>query len=325
MRFSVIIPIYNSENHLRKTLDSVCSQKYSDFEVVCINDGSTDNSLDILEHYQQQFPFVKIVNQENAGPSAARNKGLELAMGEYVMFCDSDDWYERNTILSELDAYINQQEQIVDVVYFPGNTNWGGNTECASGFAEKKYLEGWELLSDHCLQSQGTLLFFGSLYAFVYRLDVIRTHAISYNTSVSYSEDRLFVFDFLDKAEISIVYPKSCYFYNVHSDSLMTNKYLNERKIRDEFKVAEIMIKRKWSHNPTYEVKKYISSFYLSSIKNMLTMNECPKIRYVWALLPTITSVRRLIACIILFISPMLYRKVMKYENSIANCFNSCF
>ena len=115
MRFSIIIPVYNSEDYLQKTLDSICQQDFSDFEIICINDGSVDSSRSILIEYKKKYHNIILYDQPNSGPSVARNKGLELATGEYVLFCDSDDWFERITILSELNNYLVIQNEIIDV------------------------------------------------------------------------------------------------------------------------------------------------------------------------------------------------------------------
>lgn len=95
-RVSVIIPVYNAEKYLRECLDSVVNQTLKDIEIICVNDGSTDNSLQILEEYASQDNRIKIINQENQGAGAARNKGLEIAQGEYLSFLDADDYFELN-------------------------------------------------------------------------------------------------------------------------------------------------------------------------------------------------------------------------------------
>lgn len=92
-KVSVIIPIYNVEKYLRRCLDSVLAQTFTDIEIICINDGSTDGSAAILEEYAGKDSRIKIVNQENQGLSITRNKGLEIAVGEYIAFADSDDFY----------------------------------------------------------------------------------------------------------------------------------------------------------------------------------------------------------------------------------------
>lgn len=90
-RISIIIPVFNAERYLKECLDSVKNQTLADLEILCINDGSTDGSGEICAQYAVADPRFQVVNQPNAGQSAARNRGLELASGEYVMFVDSDD------------------------------------------------------------------------------------------------------------------------------------------------------------------------------------------------------------------------------------------
>ena len=93
---SVIMPVYNVEQYLRRSIESVLNQTFKDFELICINDGSTDNSLEILNEYATKDPRIQIINQENAGLSCARNSGLEIVQGEYIAFIDSDDFYATN-------------------------------------------------------------------------------------------------------------------------------------------------------------------------------------------------------------------------------------
>ena len=90
---SVVIPIYNTEQYLRQCLDSVVGQTLTDIEVICVDDGSTDGSPPILAEYAAQDSRFQIMTQENAGPGAARNSGLRVSSGEYLIFLDSDDWY----------------------------------------------------------------------------------------------------------------------------------------------------------------------------------------------------------------------------------------
>ena len=91
---SVIIPVYNGAAFLRQCLDSVLSQTFSDYELICVNDGSTDATLEIMKEYENIDNRMSILNQDNLGVSAARNRGLECAKGSYVIFLDGDDWFE---------------------------------------------------------------------------------------------------------------------------------------------------------------------------------------------------------------------------------------
>ena len=93
---SVVIPVYNIAAHLRQCLDSVVGQSLQDIEIICVDDGSTDESYAILEEYVRQDPRIRVIRQENAGPGVARNTGLQYATGEYLIFLDSDDWFEKD-------------------------------------------------------------------------------------------------------------------------------------------------------------------------------------------------------------------------------------
>lgn len=97
-KVSVIVPVYNAEQYLIKCLNSILAQSFSDFELICINDGSTDNSLILLKEYAEKDKRLKIINQENSGQSVARNKGLDIARGEYIYFVDSDDSIHEQTL-----------------------------------------------------------------------------------------------------------------------------------------------------------------------------------------------------------------------------------
>ena len=97
-KISIIIPVYNVENYIDDMLSSVCGQTYSELEILLIDDGSKDKSLEYCNKWQEKDTRVVVVHQENAGVATARNKGLELATGKYVMFMDSDDWIEKNMI-----------------------------------------------------------------------------------------------------------------------------------------------------------------------------------------------------------------------------------
>ena len=95
---SVIIPVYNAENYLEQCLDSVVNQTLKDIEIICVNDGSTDSSLNILEEYQQKDDRIIVITQENQGAGVARNQGLKVAAGEYLSILDADDFFELNML-----------------------------------------------------------------------------------------------------------------------------------------------------------------------------------------------------------------------------------
>ncbi|MDY3001340.1 MAG: glycosyltransferase [Romboutsia timonensis] len=105
---SIIIPIYNVEKYLTKCIESVINQTYKNLEIILVNDGSTDNSKDIINKYSLIDSRIKVINKKNGGLSDARNVGIEIAKGDYIAFLDSDDWVELN-MYEKLYSYIKQE------------------------------------------------------------------------------------------------------------------------------------------------------------------------------------------------------------------------
>lgn len=97
---SVVIPVYNASQYLRQCLDSVLEQTLEKIEVICVDDGSSDETPEILQEYAEKDSRIQIITQENAGPGVARNTGMSLVTGEYLIFLDSDDWFEKDFLES---------------------------------------------------------------------------------------------------------------------------------------------------------------------------------------------------------------------------------
>ncbi len=116
IKFSFIVPVYNVEKYLSRCLDSLLSQNYHCYEIICVNDGSPDNSADILNLYQKKYSNIYVINQDNKGLGAARNTGVKHATGDYVWFVDSDDWIEPDS-LNFLSNYI-AKEGTKDMILF---------------------------------------------------------------------------------------------------------------------------------------------------------------------------------------------------------------
>ena len=119
-KISVIIPAYNSENFIEESIDSVLRQTYTDFEIIVVNDGSTDNTLSILKGYEEKYSNITIINKENGGQGLARNLALTQASGEYILFLDADDFIEPVTLEVSLRKIEQQQSDFLmfDWKYF---------------------------------------------------------------------------------------------------------------------------------------------------------------------------------------------------------------
>lgn len=95
---SVVIPVYNAEKYLRQCVDSVLKQTYKNYEIILVNDGSSDSSGEICDNYASQYDFIKTIHKTNGGASTARNKGVKVAEGKYIFFLDSDDWITEDAL-----------------------------------------------------------------------------------------------------------------------------------------------------------------------------------------------------------------------------------
>ena len=112
MKISVIVAIYNCENYLTRCVESILNQTHSNLEIILVNDGSTDKSLDVIEQFAAKDNRIKIIDKENGGQSTARNIGLDIATGDYIAFVDADDYIEFNMFAVMMSAIINSNADI---------------------------------------------------------------------------------------------------------------------------------------------------------------------------------------------------------------------
>lgn len=148
MKFSIIIPLYNKAPYIRKALETVCAQTYRDYEIIVVNDGSTDDSAVVAESYLQHAEGIcyTIISQDNAGVAAARNRGVKHASGQYMAFLDADDWWEPDYLarMAELIAdYPQAGVYGCNYVYYkPGKTRVALNIPTGYINYSKAYYEG---------------------------------------------------------------------------------------------------------------------------------------------------------------------------------------
>lgn len=187
---SVIVPVYNAEGVVSRGADSVLTQSYQDFELILVDDGSTDNSGAICDNYAQQDRRVKVIHQENAGVSVARNAGLKVAQGEWVTFVDSDDMV-LDGFLESLVIAVNRDERI-DLAYC-GYAIVEGSTSIKT-FRSAIYI-GKEQLHD--VLSSTKLLYRCSPWAKLFRRSIITDNGLQFDENLTISEDRLFLYQYL--------------------------------------------------------------------------------------------------------------------------------
>lgn len=189
MKVSVIIPVYNAEKYLVECLDSIVHQTLSDIEIICVNDGSADNSLSILEFYSQKDSRIKIINQKNSGPGVARNTGINSAKGEYIFFVDSDD-----TIFPETLEKMYNKASLLDLdicVCRSYEYNIETKTQSLIPLGTKLPLK--EVFSSLDVNESIFLLFGGWPWDKLYRTALIKDNNIAF-PNLKNSEDTYFVY-----------------------------------------------------------------------------------------------------------------------------------
>ncbi|QCX53674.1 glycosyltransferase [Elizabethkingia sp. JS20170427COW] len=176
--FSVVIPLYNKENQIKKTLESVLNQTFSEFEVVIINDGSKDKSVEVVQSFDD--PRIRLITQENAGVSAARNRGVRESKNEWIAFLDADDLWKNNK-LEEIEKVINKNL----------NLNWIANgIETVKGNKVIKFLYDKEGFTRDVLDDLINGLYIQTSGIIIKRSLFNQDNKICFREGVNHSEDR---------------------------------------------------------------------------------------------------------------------------------------
>jgi glycosyltransferase involved in cell wall biosynthesis len=215
---TIIVPIYNSEKYIKRCLDSVCAQSYTDLEIILVNDGSTDNSLNILQEYAESDNRIKVVNQENKGVAAARNTGLRNATGDFILYVDSDDWIEKNMVQRMLELM-----EDADIVF------------CSSDHAdssekvEKEDSQNIEIWNQKKQQSEFMKhkRMTGMLWNKLIRRTL--TTGISFNEKTGYGEDAEFLWKVLKRSKKMVVTNEILY-HHVLEDSSISHLTFSDKK-----------------------------------------------------------------------------------------------
>ncbi len=218
MKFSIIVPVYNVEQYLEKCLDSLQEQDYTDYEILCVNDGSTDGSRKILTEMENRFPQMRIIDRENGGLSAARNTGLKAAKGDYIVFVDSDDWVEP-TMLSRLAT----ECEGADIVCFAcRRTDTNANDILLS-----EHSTGWDYYNRHALEAR--IVPFVCVWQRCYRREFLTGNNLFFREGILH-EDNEFTPRACLKVKSVRVIPDVLYNYRVRPGSIMTTRGLRSKE-----------------------------------------------------------------------------------------------
>lgn len=214
---SVIIPVFNAEKNIERCIQSLLKQQYSDFEILVIDDGSTDNTLSILDHYNKNEK-IRIFYQENKGVSVARNLGIKNSRGKYIGFVDADDEVLPN-FLNNLVRAINIKEDIdVSICGFEIKDAKTKKLNYKTNFQDK--IVSSENLISHIFDSNGPM---GFVWNKLWKKEVIDKNQISFRADVTMAEDLIFVIDYLLCSKNVFIINSIEYVYYQNSNSLSSS------------------------------------------------------------------------------------------------------
>lgn len=219
---SVIIPVYNTAKYLSKCLDSIVNSDYNNLEIICINDGSTDDSLKILRDYEDKDDRIIVYDVQNCGVSQARNIGLDNATGEYICFIDSDDWVHKQ-FFSTLLYYAEKENAEITVGGFIRTKNYLEDKQFLNKEIKTSLYKKEELLEKNIIKSY--------IFGRIYNRCVIQEHR--FVNELKMSEDKLFNIEIiLDNKDINVVVLDiDLYYYYYRFDSAMNISSGIESKI----------------------------------------------------------------------------------------------
>lgn len=226
-RLSIIIPVYKAEAYLRRCLDSILKDApVNDIEIIAVNDGSPDGSLDILREYENHYPCVHVIDKPNGGVSSARNAGLDAATGKYVMFVDADDAVDSEALWNLYDNVKDSGAQYVITPY----TRVARNGEAFTASIPETSTADPRVMAERFAEIGPTVT--DGPYAKFFRRDIIERNSLRFNTSMVIHEDGSFNFRFVAMATELTLLNRPFYQY-ITNDTNATARFQAEQYIHD--------------------------------------------------------------------------------------------
>ncbi len=231
--FSIIVPVYNAEKWLEDTVGSVISQSNSDWELLLVEDGSTDNSKDVAAQFAANDPRIKAIFKDNSGVSAARNRGLQEARGEYIIFLDADDMLAENALCTYSDIIAQHPElEVIKASHYVKNFDKFFETRLTQKRigCEDKMFDGAQLLENvawyHCV-----------IYAYCFKSSFLKANSLQFIEGASYLEDGAFIVSALRNAKHCYYSPKCTYVYRYQESGTSLSNNISHKKTEGFCKV----------------------------------------------------------------------------------------
>lgn len=273
---SIIVPVYNVENYLEKCIDSILNQTFKNFELILVDDGSTDRSGEICEKYKDNDSRVRVFHNINKGVSFSRNFGINKAIGNYLMFCDSDDFVSE-TWIEELYKYI---------LLYPNS--WINCNIYRMDYDTKEvsiidnYLDNLAIIDISEYYKTIRLGISGSVCNKIFNKKIINKFRIYFNDSISYGEDVEFTIDYLKYTDKIIIINKPLYYYVRYKEDTLSKKYFENKLdlLKHIYIIRKPFIDYKYMNEFSNEYFYLFSSTLNDNVKNKKGKNLLKSIIY---------------------------------------------
>ena len=231
---SIIVPIYNAENYLRRCVDSILNQEYTDFELLLVNDGSTDASGDICEEYGDRDPRVIVIQKENTGVSDSRNRALDRARGKYLQFLDSDDWITPDATR----LFVRAAEEYGCDMVISDFYRVVGERLSTKGDIEEEGVLTREEFAAHMMENPADF-YYGVLWNKLYRRDIVEEHNLRMDTDINWCEDFMFNLEYIRYAKVFYALHAPIYYYVKRKGSLASQGINISKTVKMKLNVFE--------------------------------------------------------------------------------------
>ena len=235
-KISIIIPVYNTRKYLRRCLASVCGQLLKEIEIICINDGSTDGSLEILRDHEVSDSRIAVIDQKNKGAASARNKGLQTASAPYIGFVDSDDFIAPDMYEKMYNAMIMNDVDFVECGAEPIFTYAFNNKDELRDYFSTGNLTGIVREPDVFINTSG------ALWKNLFKKELIIKYHLVFPDGFNTNEDTLFIISYKSLVQSGFYLPENLYIYFCYEDSIMGKLYMKKQGKRITEKLAIIKL-----------------------------------------------------------------------------------
>jgi len=306
MKLSIIVPVYNVKDYLKRCVESVINQDYTDYEIILIDDGSTDGSSVLCDELSQENAKIKVIHKENGGLSSARNAGLDVAQGDYIMLLDSDDWIENGSLQKFSSLFLHNYDLIMGRAW---TIDEKGNKKDKIAY---KLNTGVYTAPDSIAElTAGEVSFCSPFY--IYRTDYVNKNSLRFLEGILH-EDELWTPVALLKAETIYISDIYFYYHYVRSGSIMHSKNY-EKSARSLITVCDKLMEEyhKYPVEATVHLRNRVAMLYMGAVPKLSRPEEVIKVLDKKIPFECSELGRQKLKSIFFYLAPITYCKIVRF------------